>query len=138
MAYEVFLGGSCNPTTWRSDIAIPTLQNLGITYYNPVNNLNSLSLFSFIIAYEILQLNYVSQQVSQWGPELIAQEYEAKQTARVLLFVIDNQTRNSAGIIEAAQLAAIRSESLVLVIYPYRQGQAILGETVSTQYVHMI
>ncbi|XP_018301603.1 uncharacterized protein [Mycetomoellerius zeteki] len=107
MAYEVFLGGSCNPTTWRSDIAIPTLQNLGITYYNP--------------------------QVSQWRPELIAQEYEAKQTARVLLFVIDNQTRNSAGIIEAAQLAATRSESLVLVIYPYRQGQAILGETVSTQ-----
>jgi len=73
--------------------------------------------------------------VSQWGPELIAQEYEAKQTARILLFVIDNQTRNSAGIIEAAQLAATRSESLVLVIYPYRQGQTILGETVSTQYV---
>ncbi|XP_072745368.1 uncharacterized protein [Anoplolepis gracilipes] len=107
MAYEVFLGGSCNPTTWRSDIAIPTLQNLGITYYNP--------------------------QVSQWSPELIAQEYEAKQTARVLLFVIDNQTRNSAGIIEAAQLAATRGESLVLVIYPYRQGQTILGETVSAQ-----
>lgn len=36
MAYEVFLGGSCNPTTWRSEIAIPTLQSLGITYYNPV------------------------------------------------------------------------------------------------------
>ncbi|CAK9826920.1 hypothetical protein ANTRET_LOCUS4685 [Anthophora retusa] len=107
MAYEVFLGGSCNPTTWRSEIAIPTLQRLGITYYNP--------------------------QVSQWGPELIAQEYEAKQTAKVLLFVIDNQTRNSAGIIEAAQLAATRRESLILVIYPYRQGQTILGETVSVQ-----
>ncbi|XP_076232155.1 uncharacterized protein LOC143177822 isoform X2 [Calliopsis andreniformis] len=107
MAYEVFLGGSCNPTTWRSEIAIPTLQSLGITYYNP--------------------------QVSQWGPELIAQEYEAKQTAKVLLFVIDNQTRNTAGIIEAAQLAATRRESLILVIYPYRQGQTILGETVSTQ-----
>ncbi|XP_076545915.1 uncharacterized protein LOC117608989 [Osmia lignaria lignaria] len=105
MAYEVFLGGSCNPTTWRSEIAIPTLQSLGITYYNP--------------------------QVSQWGPELIAQEYEAKQTAKVLLFVIDNQTRNSAGIIEAAQLAATRRESLIVVIYPYRQGQTILGETVS-------
>lgn len=37
MAYEVFLGGSCNPTTWRSEIAIPTLQKLGITYYNPVS-----------------------------------------------------------------------------------------------------
>ncbi|KAK2585414.1 hypothetical protein KPH14_010083 [Odynerus spinipes] len=107
MAYEVFLGGSCNPTTWRSEIAIPTLQRLGITYYNP--------------------------QVPQWGPELIAQEYEAKQTARVLLFVIDNQTRNSAGIIEAAQLAATRSESLILVIYPYRQDQTILGEHVSSQ-----
>lgn len=107
MAYEVFLGGSCNPTTWRSEIAIPTLQSLGITYYNP--------------------------QVSQWGPELIAQEYEAKQTAKVLLFVIDNQTRNSAGVIEAAQLAATRRESLILVIYPYRLGQTILGESVSTQ-----
>nr|XP_033327585.1 uncharacterized protein LOC117221069 [Megalopta genalis] len=107
MAYEVFLGGSCNPTTWRSEIAIPTLQSLGITYYNP--------------------------QVSQWGPELIAQEYEAKQTAKVLLFVIDNQTRNSAGIIEAAQLAATRRESLILVIYPYRQDQTILGEPVSIQ-----
>ncbi|XP_031830262.1 uncharacterized protein LOC116426000 isoform X2 [Nomia melanderi] len=107
MAYEVFLGGSCNPTTWRSEIAIPTLQSLGITYYNP--------------------------QVSQWGPELIAQEYEAKQTAKVLLFVIDNQTRNSAGIIEAAQLAATRRESLILVIYPYRQGQTILGEPISIQ-----
>ncbi|XP_076634686.1 uncharacterized protein LOC143348405 isoform X2 [Colletes latitarsis] len=107
MAYEVFLGGSCNPTTWRSEIAIPTLQSLGITYYNP--------------------------QVSHWGPELIAQEYEAKQTAKVLLFVIDNQTRNSAGIIEAAQLAATRRESLILVIYPYRQGQMIFGEIVSTQ-----
>lgn len=107
MACEVFLGGSCNPTTWRSEIAIPTLQSLGISYYNP--------------------------QVSQWGPELIAQEYEAKQTARVLLFVIDNQTRNTSGMIEAAQLAATRKESLVLVVYPYRQGQTILDEAVSSQ-----
>lgn len=35
-APEVFLGGSCNPTTWRADVAIPTLQNLGISFYNPV------------------------------------------------------------------------------------------------------
>ncbi|XP_057319221.1 uncharacterized protein LOC130663782 [Microplitis mediator] len=107
MAYQVFLGGSCNPTTWRSEIAIPTLQRLGITYYNP--------------------------QVSQWGPELIAQEYEAKETAQVLLFVIDNETRNTASIIEAAQLAATRSHSLVLVVYHYQQNQKILGETISAQ-----
>lgn len=36
-APEVFLGGSCNPTTWRADVAIPTLEKLGISFYNPVN-----------------------------------------------------------------------------------------------------
>lgn len=36
-APEVFLGGSCNPTTWRADVAIPTLQTLGISFYNPVS-----------------------------------------------------------------------------------------------------
>lgn len=38
--HEVFLGGSCNPTTWRQDIAIPLLKSLGITYYNPVSTRN--------------------------------------------------------------------------------------------------
>lgn len=33
---EVFLGGSCNPTTWRADVAIPELDKLGISFYNPV------------------------------------------------------------------------------------------------------
>ncbi|KAI5727259.1 hypothetical protein M8J76_017111 [Diaphorina citri] len=33
--HEIFLGGSCNPTTWRQDEAIPLLKNLGITFYNP-------------------------------------------------------------------------------------------------------
>lgn len=36
-APEVFLGGSCNPTTWRADVAIPTLDKLGISFYNPVS-----------------------------------------------------------------------------------------------------
>lgn len=39
-APEVFLGGSCNPTTWRADVAIPTLQTLGISFYNPVSIIN--------------------------------------------------------------------------------------------------
>lgn len=34
---EVFLGGSCNPTTWRADTAIPALQREGISFYNPVS-----------------------------------------------------------------------------------------------------
>ena len=36
-APEVFLGGSCNPTTWRADVAIPALSGLGISFYNPVS-----------------------------------------------------------------------------------------------------
>lgn len=36
-APEVFLGGSCNPTTWRADVAIPALSELGISFYNPVS-----------------------------------------------------------------------------------------------------
>ncbi|KAJ8932967.1 hypothetical protein NQ314_014298 [Rhamnusium bicolor] len=32
---DVFLGGSCNPTTWRTDTAIPELQKYGISFYNP-------------------------------------------------------------------------------------------------------
>lgn len=35
-APEVFLGGSCNPTTWRADVAMPELKKLGISFYNPV------------------------------------------------------------------------------------------------------
>lgn len=48
-APEVFLGGSCNPTTWRADVAIPTLDKLGISFYNPVNILSCF--FFFLIFY---------------------------------------------------------------------------------------
>lgn len=36
-APEVFLGGSCNPTTWRADVAIPALNEFNISFYNPVS-----------------------------------------------------------------------------------------------------
>ncbi|XP_046986814.1 uncharacterized protein LOC124556841 isoform X1 [Schistocerca americana] len=105
--YEVFLGGSCNPTTWRQDTAIPMLKRLGITYYNP--------------------------QVSHWGPELIELEYQAKQNATVLFFVIDNQTRSIASIIEAAHISGKRRK-LILVIHTYQgPGQKIWGEPISEE-----
>ncbi|KAF4524587.1 hypothetical protein B566_EDAN008542 [Ephemera danica] len=105
--YEVFLGGSCNPTTWRTDTAIPVLKRLGITYYNP--------------------------QVSHWGPELVELEWAAKQQATVLFFVMDNETRSVASLIEAAHSAA-RQRKLILVIHPYQgPGQELGGETLSQQ-----
>lgn len=105
--YEVFLGGSCNPTTWRQDMAIPMLKSLGITYYNP--------------------------QVSHWGPELIELEFQAKQNAAILFFVIDNQTRSVASMIEAAYLSA-RRQKLILVIHAYQgPGQKIWGEEITEE-----
>ncbi|XP_064212539.1 uncharacterized protein raw isoform X3 [Tribolium castaneum] len=101
---EVFLGGSCNPTTWRADTAIPELQKHGITFYNP--------------------------QVSMWVPELVAQEHDAKQAASVLLYVVDNQTRSTVGMIEVAYLVA-SGRCVVIVAHSYRPGQSIMGETIT-------
>ncbi|KRT80909.1 hypothetical protein AMK59_6224 [Oryctes borbonicus] len=103
---EVFLGGSCNPTTWRTDTAIPELQKHGITYYNP--------------------------QVSMWAPELVAEEHDAKQSASVLLYVIDSQTRSVGGMIEVAYLVAT-GRCVVLVACPYKFGQTIMGEAITKQ-----
>lgn len=103
--YQVFLGGSCNPTTWRKDIAIPTFKRLGITYYNP--------------------------QVAQWGPELIELENQAKQNAEVMFFVIDNQTRSVASMIEAAQIAGTQRK-LILVVHEFEKpGSVVMGETIT-------
>ncbi|XP_054717852.1 uncharacterized protein LOC129227333 [Uloborus diversus] len=103
--YQVFLGGSCNPTTWRQHIAIPTFKNLNITYYNP--------------------------QVAQWGPELIELENQAKQNAEVMFFVIDNQTRSVASMIEAAQVAGTQRK-LILVVHEFEKpGSVVMGETIT-------
>lgn len=104
---EVFLGGSCNPTTWRADIAIPTLNLLGISFYNP--------------------------QVSEWTPDLLELEHRAKEKAKVLFFVMDSQTRSTAGAIEVAHIAGKNSKRLVLVLLPYKPQQKILNETLSTE-----
>ena len=104
---EVFLGGSCNPTTWRADVARPTLNTLGISFYNP--------------------------QVSDWTPDLIELEHRAKEKARVLFFVMDSETRATAGAIEAAHIAGLNTKQLVLVLHPYKPDQKILNETVSKQ-----
>jgi hypothetical protein len=46
-APEVFLGGSCNPTTWRADVAIPELEKLDISFFNPVSSSTVLKFLNF-------------------------------------------------------------------------------------------
>lgn len=128
-APEVFLGGSCNPTTWRADVAIPLLNELNISFYNPVSRSNSSDWR------ERFQFDLVSklQQVSEWTPDLIELEHRAKEKARVLFFVIDSETRASAASIEAANISGMSSQHLVLVLHPYKREQCIFNEPVSPQ-----
>jgi hypothetical protein len=86
---DVFLGGSCNPTSWRKKIAIPMLDATNVSYYNP--------------------------QVDVWDPSLEETERRYKNNARYILFVIDDQTRAIASIQEASFCIG-RGMNVVLVI----------------------
>ena len=101
---SVFLGGSCNPTTWRKDVAIPALDKAGISYYNP--------------------------QVDDWSPELVEVEARAKQDADALLFVIDAQTRAIASMLEAAE-AITAGRHVVLAVLDIADGTGIGGQAVT-------
>eukprot|EP01137_Pigoraptor_chileana_P032528 Opistho-2@22041 len=102
--FEVFLGGSCNPTTWRRDYAIPILQKSHLTFYNP--------------------------QVDEWYPELMEIEAQAKDSASLLFFVVDNQTRGIASMIEVAYLSGIGRE-LILVTNDFPAEAMIDGAFIS-------
>lgn len=78
-----------------------------------------------------------SQQVSQWTPDLIQLEHRAKEKARVLFFVMDSETRASAGAIEAAHIAGQNIKPLILVLHPYKRNQKILNENISEEWVNM-
>jgi len=90
--FQVFLGGACNPTSWRQDVAIPILSQHSISFYNP--------------------------QRPDWDPQMIEIEDQAKQVADVLLFVVDNKTRSTSSMVEAAYLTG-RDCSVFLVVKSY-------------------
>jgi len=94
----IFLGGSCNPTTWRADVAIPLLEKNNVKYFNP--------------------------QVENWTPDLMIQEQCAKKSAKVLLFVVDGITRGIASMVEIAELLTI-GRKVVLVINNIKDGQKV-------------
>ncbi|XP_060079047.1 uncharacterized protein LOC132558496 [Ylistrum balloti] len=106
--HRVFLGGSCNPTSWRQDTAIPFFKQHGITFYNP--------------------------QVQSWREELVELEARAKQRADILFFVIDNQTRAITSMIETAYLVATRRQ-VIAIIHEYDKNMKICGEEVSKSEV---
>ncbi len=94
---HVFLGGSCNPTTWRAEIAVPML-DCEAYVFNP--------------------------QASDWNRGMASKEAVAKQEADVLLFVIDSQTRALASITEALLLIS-EGRNVLLVIDDVQVGTLI-------------
>ena len=96
---SVFLGGSCNPTVWRKEVAVPALEAAGVTFYNP--------------------------QVDAWSEEL-AVEALAKANAAVLLFVIDDKTRAIASMMEATEYIC-SGRRVVLVVKDCAAGSFSAG-----------
>ena len=78
MKKDVFLGGASGSTTWRKQIAIPLLNDAGVSYFNP-------------------QLG-----AGEWTTANEAVELSAKAEAAVLLFVITDETRGVATLAEIA------------------------------------
>ena len=79
---------------------MPALDAAGISYYNP--------------------------QVDTWSPDLVNAENDAKQRAQVLLFVVSNQTRGVASMVEVAELVGCGRE-VVLVIQDILDNGTING-----------
>ncbi|KAI6647274.1 hypothetical protein LOD99_12271 [Oopsacas minuta] len=108
--YDVFLAGSCNPTTWRKDTVIPYLEREDITYYNP--------------------------QVDDWYPELIQVEESAKKNSFLKFVVFDSQTRALASLVETAFMASIGWRLVVVLHYLSESDEVkIAGETLTKQEV---
>jgi hypothetical protein len=101
---DVFLGGSCNPTTWRRDVTIPMLDGAHVKYFNP--------------------------QVDEWFEELIQIETRAKETAKIVLMVIDNLTRSIVCINEAVEYIC-RGRRVVVVVQDIEPGTAVDGKTLT-------
>lgn len=95
---HVFLGGACDPTTWRKDF-IPLLELRGLTYYNPQGD---------------------------WHEGLMKIEMEQKETCQVLYFEIGPDTSAMASCVEAAYFIAL-GRVVVLSMRPYPETLATLA-----------
>jgi hypothetical protein len=100
----IFWGGSCDPTTWRTDEAIPFANKMGYKGFNP--------------------------QDPNWHEDINPpRERKAKAEAHLHFFVIDRQTRALVSIVEAIALILKRA-NLILVIQDMQRGTMIEGQIV--------
>ncbi|MEB3295414.1 MAG: nucleoside 2-deoxyribosyltransferase domain-containing protein [Synechococcales bacterium] len=103
---NIFLGGTCGTSTWRKEVAIPALEAAGLSFYNP-------------------QLDW-----GTWTEAHETAELAAKESAEVMLFIVTDQTRGVASLVEAAYLIGSgRSIALALMFIP--EGAIVDGEVIT-------
>ena len=85
----MFLGGTCNESTWRNEL-IPLLEEKGIEYYNPV--------------------------VEDWTPECQQEEYRQKEICDVHLYLI---TKKMKGVFSIAEAVASCQDAGKLTLFAF-------------------
>jgi hypothetical protein len=101
---DLFLGGSCGVSHWRDEIAVPILLKHGVSYYNP--------------------------QLEGWKTHYIPLEAAVKDSCRLLLYVITNDTRAMTSMIEAGYFIG-QGCNLVLCIQEMKYGMCIDNQELS-------
>ena len=104
---KVFLGGTCNESTWRNKL-IPLLEEKGIEYYNPV--------------------------VEDWTPEHQQEEYRQKEICDVHLYLITKKMKGVFSIAEAVASCQDASK-LILFVFANFDGEFDEGERKSLDAV---
>ena len=104
---KIFLGGTCNESTWRNKL-IPLLEEKGIEYYNPV--------------------------VEDWTPEHQQEEYRQKEICDVHLYLITKKMKGVFSIAEAVASCQDASK-LILFVFANFDGEFDEGERKSLDAV---
>ena len=94
---KVFLGGTCNESTWR-DVLIPKLEDINFDYFNPV--------------------------VEDWTPECQATEiYEKENKCNVHLYVITNKMKGVFSIAEAIESVFKKDKKTIFCVLDGFDGE---------------
>lgn len=87
---KVFLGGTCNESTWRNEL-IPKLENINFDYFNPV--------------------------VEDWTPECQAIEiYEKENKCNIHLYVITNKMKGVFSIAETIESVFNKNKKTIFCV----------------------
>lgn len=88
MAHKIFLGGTCNNSTWREEL----IPHLKVDYFNPV--------------------------VKNWNEEAQRREKEAKEECNLHLYVISKEMTGVFSIAEAVDSAAKENLRVLFCVRP--------------------